>query len=212
MSIIKRFVYKIIDYRLSFFNNYSKIIRLEEDNIKNLKIVLNREKLLQHLPKNGIVAELGVDKGDFSEQIMTYNSPNKLYLIDLWKSERYNRNKMNFVKKRFYKEIEQGKIVILRGKSIDELKKFDDNYFDWIYIDTTHSYLQTIQELNICRLKVKNNGIIAGHDYSKGNINKGLPYGVVLAVNEFCLKYNWEFLYLTHETHRNLSYAIRKIN
>ena len=164
------------------------------------------------MPKNAIVAELGIDTGDFSKKIMTITNPKKLYLIDIWKTNRYNRNKMDYVKKRFENDINLKRISVIRGKSEEELEKFDNNFFDWIYIDTTHSYLQTIKELNICRLKVKNNGIIAGHDYSKGNINKGLPYGVVLAVNEFCLKYNWEFLYLTHETHRNLSYAIRKIN
>jgi len=206
-----RFIYKMIDYRLSKNKKYSEIIKLGHNNIKNLKIILDREKLLQYLPKKGIVAELGVDEGDFSEKIMTYTTPRKLYLIDMWKTERYNKNKMNFVKKKFENEINLRKIVLIRGKSEKELEKFDDNYFDWIYFDTTHSYLQTKKELNICRLKIKENGIIAGHDYSKGNINKGMPYGVVLAVNEFCIKFNWEFIYLTHETHRNLSYAIRKI-
>ena len=211
MTIIKRMIYKILDFRLSKSSKYSKIISLKPNNIKNLKVVLDKEKLLQHLPKKGIVAELGVDKGDFSEKITAYTAPKKLYLIDVWKTKRYNKNKMNFVKKRFENEIDLGRIVIKRGKSEKVLKKFDDNYFDWVYIDTTHSYLQTIKELKLCRLKVKENGIIAGHDYSKGNINRGLPYGVVLAVNEFCIKFDWEFIYLTHETHRNLSYAIRKI-
>ena len=211
MSFIKRIIYKILDYRLSESNKYSKIISLKVDTIKNLKIILDKEKLLQQFPKKGIVAELGVDNGDFSEKIMTYTAPVKLYLVDVWKTNRYNKNKMNFVKKRFENEINLGRIVIIRGNSEKVLKKFDDNYFDWVYIDTTHSYLQTIKELKLCRLKVKENGIIAGHDYSKGNINRGLPYGVVLAVNEFCIKLDWEFIYLTHETHRNLSYAIRKI-
>ena len=212
MSIIKRMIYKIFDYRLAYFDNYSKMVSLKDANIKNLKVILNKYKLLQNLPKNAIVAELGVDNGDFSEKIMTITTPKKLYLIDIWKTNRYNRNKMDYVKKRFENDINLKRISVIRGKSEEELEKFDNNFFDWIYIDTTHSYLQTIKELNICRLKVKNNGIIAGHDYSKGNIKKGLPYGVVLAVNEFCQKNHWEFLYLTHETNRNLSYAIRKIN
>ena len=211
MSIIKRMVYKILDYRLAWSDKYSKMVSLKDANIKNLKIILNKDKLLQLLPKNAIVAELGVDNGDFSEKIETLTNPKKLYLIDIWKTKRYNKNKMNQVKKRFENEIKLGKISVIKGKSDKEITKFDDNYFDWVYIDTTHSYLQTIKELEICRSKVKKDGIIAGHDYSKGNINRGLPYGVVLAVNEFCIKFSWEFIYLTHETHRNLSYAIRKI-
>jgi len=61
-------------------------------------------------------------------------------------------------------------------------------------------------------LKVKDGGIIAGHDYCKGNVKIALEYGVVQAVNEFCLKFNWEFIYLTHETDRALSFAIQKIS
>ena len=60
-------------------------------------------------------------------------------------------------------------------------------------------------------MKVKDGGIIAGHDYCQGNINDALAYGVVLAVNQFCIKYDWEFIYITHKTDRNLSFAIKKI-
>lgn len=38
-------------------------MELEEKHIKNLKVVLNRNKLLELLPKNAIVAELGVGEG-----------------------------------------------------------------------------------------------------------------------------------------------------
>ncbi len=118
---------------------------------------------------------------------------------------------MVYVKKRFQKEIDAGKVIIIRDTSEKELKKFENGYFDWVYIDTAHSYQQTVKELELCRLKVKDDGIIAGHDYCQGNINKAIAYGVVQAVNQFCIKYNWEFIYLTHETERTLSFAIKKI-
>lgn len=180
-------------------------------NIGNLKVILNRDELLELLPKNGIIAELGVDMGDFSKQIISHAKPKKLYLIDSWDSKRFSLDKMDHVKKRFHNEINAGIVLIRRGRSEQELEKFENNYFDWVYIDTTHSYLQTLKELELSRIKVKDGGIIAGHDYSKGNISKASEYGVVEAVNHFCIKYDWEFIYLTHETTRSLSYAIRKI-
>ncbi|KKM15108.1 hypothetical protein LCGC14_1699400, partial [marine sediment metagenome] len=144
-------------------------------------------------------------------KITSLAQPKKLYLIDTWDSERYNRNKMVYVQKRFQKEINAGKVKIIRGTSEKELKKFENGYFDWVYIDTSHSYKQIVKELELCRLKVKDGGIIAGHDYCQGNINIALAYGVVQAVNQFCVKNDWEFIYLTHETDRNLSFAIKKI-
>ncbi len=186
-------------------------VRLQQKNIKNLKVVLSREELLKFLPKHGIVTELGVDKGDFSIKIISLTHPKKLYLIDTWVSERYNENKMNYVTKRFKKEIDAGIVAIKRGTSEKELNKFEDNFFDGVYIDTSHSYKQTVEELELCRMKVKDGGIIAGHDYCQGNITEALAYGVVQAVNQFCINQDWEFIYLTHETDRNLSFAIKKI-
>jgi len=186
-------------------------VRLQQKNIKNLKVVLNREDLLKLLPKNSIFAELGVDKGDFSAKIISFTQPKKLYLIDIWETERYDKNKMNFVKKRFQKEIDARRVYIIRGRSEKVLKKFEDGYFDCVYIDTSHSYKQTVKELELCRMKVKDGGIITGHDYCRGNISQALAYGVVQAVNQFCIKFVWEFIYLTHETERNLSFAIKKI-
>ena len=118
---------------------------------------------------------------------------------------------MNYVTKRFQKKIDAGIVFVIRGTSEKELKKFENAYFDWVYIDTSHSYKQTVEELELCRMKVKDDGIIAGHDYCQGNINEALAYGVVQAVNQFCIAFDWEFIYLTHETHRILSFAIKKI-
>lgn len=190
--------------------NENQVI-LHQKHIDNLKVVIDRETMLKFLPKNGIIAELGVDQGDFSNKILSITNPEKLYLIDTWASKRYNKNKMDHVRRRFQKEINTGRVIIIRSKSEITLKKFEDGYFNWFYIDTSHSYRHTVKELELCKLKVKDGGIIAGHDYCQGNIKEAFAYGVVQAVNEFCVKNNWEFILLTHETDRGLSFAIKKI-
>jgi hypothetical protein len=58
---------------------------------------------------------------------------------------------------------------------------------------------------------MKLGGIIAGHDYIMGNWNAGHRYGVVEAVRAFCLRYNWELIFLTHELDNHPSFAIREI-
>jgi len=212
-KLVNLFGYNLLISRIKVDSNtnFAHQVRLSHKHINNLKVVITREILLKSLPKNSIIAELGVDKGDFSDKIISLTQPKKLYLIDIWDSERYNTDKMVYVKKRFQKEIDTGKVIIIRGTSQKELLKFKDGYFDWVYIDTAHTYQQTVKELELCRLKVNDGGIIAGHDYCQGDINNALVYGVVQAVNQFCIKYNWEFIYLTHETDRKLSFAIRKI-
>jgi hypothetical protein len=186
-------------------------MEMEEKHIVNLKILLDRYKLLELLPKNAIAAEIGVDEGIFSKRLILSTKPKKLHLIDSWASDRFSESKLDSIKKRFRGQIESGIIVINRGDSLEELGKFEDHYFDWVYLDTTHDYKSTKLELKLLERKVKKDGIIAGHDYTDGNVITGYRYGIVDAVNEFCVKNDWEMIYLTHESNRYLTYALRKI-
>ena len=185
--------------------------RLTSRHIKNLRVVKSRSRLLPLMPSNAIVAEVGVDEGNFSEKILSLTQPKVLHLVDAWGSQRFGEEKFNKVRNRFGAEMERGQVVIHRGISWDELQKFPDGYFDWIYLDTSHTYEGTAKELEVSRLKVKPDGLISGHDYSVGNIKKALPYGVIHAVNEFCIGHDWEMIYLTHEPNRYLSYVLRRM-
>lgn len=184
---------------------------LEEKHISNLKVLTNRTVLLGTLPKNGIVAELGVNKGEFSQEILSISNPQVLHLVDVWGSERYHDGLRSHVQSMFQNQIYVGKIKIHQGYSTDLASIFDNGYFDWIYIDTDHSYQVTKDELYAYKDKIKPRGFIAGHDYSQGNWGKILRYGVMEAVHEFCIREDWELIYLTTDMSNNPSFAIRKI-
>ena len=185
--------------------------KLEQRNIANCKILLDRKVLLENLPKDAVVAEIGVDKGDFSEQILDICTPAKLYLVDAWHSERYHDGLFNQVIDRFSEEIDSGKLEIKRGLSIEMASEFAEQSLDWIYIDTDHSYETTIRELCLYLPKLKAGGIISGHDYTMGNFIKWYRYGVIEAVHQFCATFDWELIFITAETIENQSFAIRKI-
>lgn len=184
-------------------------IDLTKEHIKNLKILTDKTALLDIFPKHSVAAEIGVSRGEYTEKILSIVQPRQLHLIDSWGSEPYQFKKL--VEDRFKKEIQSGQVIICQGISTDILEKKDDRMFDWVYIDTDHSYETTAKELELCRTKVKKGGIIAGHDYVTGFWNLNLRYGVIEAVHEFCVKYNWEMIYLTIEHHRHLSFAIREM-
>jgi|JI10StandDraft_1071094.scaffolds.fasta_scaffold178402_2 predicted O-methyltransferase YrrM len=186
------------------------MVELRMEHLSNLCIVTDRQAFLERFPKGGIVAEMGVASGDFSAMILATCAPQVLHLVDFWGSDRYASGRSR-VEDRFKKEIAEGKVVINLGLSTDVLTRFPDGSFDWVYIDTDHGYPVTAAELELARTKVKKGGTIAGHDYVIGNWNGGVRYGVVEAVHEFCVKYHWELILLTHETDRHLSFAIREI-
>lgn len=216
LSSIKTNLYKritkIVGKEISKIERSIPSVELGQLHIDNLKALESREALLRQLPKNKVVAELGVNKGEFSQMILEINQPAKFHLIDLWASQRYHLGLKKGVEEKFSKEIQKGFVEIHQGMSTDLANQFPENYFDWIYIDTDHTYQTTKSELLLYKDKMKPGGIIAGHDFVKGNMISQLRYGVKEAVYEFCYNENWEIIYLTMELKENPSFAIRKMN
>ncbi len=218
MKLLKKLIFGLIGFFIRLNNKIHerksgdvKLYKLSNEHIQNLKILLDREELLSFLPKNGVVAELGVDEGEFSQKILDINLPQKLILIDAYETKRYSLKKLELIKNKFSKQIKDGKVEIRKGYSTDFASYFPDEFFDWIYIDTNHTYQTTMRELLLYSEKIKRNGFICGHDYVLGNWKAHGKYGVIEAVREFCALNNWEFVYLTFEEHNHHSFCIRKL-
>ncbi|WCH27081.1 class I SAM-dependent methyltransferase [Aeromonas salmonicida] len=187
-------------------------IPLLQHHIEGATLLTDRLSLLTLLPKHGVVAELGVAAGDFSRQISEICQPSKLHLVDIWGSERYGESLYLSVNSHFHQQQQRGEVIIHRKPSLEALESFPDQTFDWVYIDTTHSYELTRDELRASARKVKSTGIIAGHDYMQGNWCSQYRYGVIEAVHEFCVEYNYRVLYLTMDISESLSFSLVKNN
>jgi predicted O-methyltransferase YrrM len=59
-------------------------------------------------------------------------------------------------------------INIIREESIVASKKFKDEFFDFIFIDASHSYNDVKNDIISWMPKLKKGGIIAGDDYDIG--------------------------------------------
>ncbi|HYX05273.1 MAG TPA: hypothetical protein VE912_00930, partial [Bacteroidales bacterium] len=73
-------------------------VPLEQKNIQNCELLLNRNTLLKKMPKGSIVGEIGVDEGKFSRLIYNEIKPYKLHLIDIWSTDRYHDGKFQMVR------------------------------------------------------------------------------------------------------------------
>jgi len=152
-----------------------------------LRPVSKRRFLLEKMPKNSICVEIGVFEGDFSEQILKIVKPKKLFLIDPWpKKNPKEEKRYQKVVDRFQSEIKNGDVVVYRSFSHDVIEKFENNFFDWIYLDGGHSYDNLKEQFSDYLPKVKLHGFVTGDDY--GREDENYRNNVTRAVDEFISK------------------------
>lgn len=136
-----------------------------------------RDRMLGKMPKGGVVAEIGVWEGKFSDKILTLTDPKELHLIDPWlyqpefNNTGFGRKKNEARMDEMFGEVaarfaDKPAVKLHRAKSQDALSAFPDGYFDWVYIDGNHNEPFIGQDLDIACLKVKPGGIIAGDDFN----------------------------------------------
>jgi hypothetical protein len=171
--------------------------------------------LKPYLMENAVAGELGVLKGDFSQQIIQSLKPARLHLVDPWylqgpewqweSGDRSTTHALMGILKDFEKELTSGQVVLNIGYDQDVLAALPDAYFDWAYLDTTHEYAQTRTELQLLQRKVKASGVIAGDDWRPNPMHP--HHGVYKAVQEVVADGQYEILYADSE---NLQWAIHR--
>lgn len=156
------------------------------------KVLANRELALRELKKGGIVAEVGVAFGGFSEKILSCLEPSKFYAIDMYDDqikgfwdknifEEQELSHFDWYKKKFESYLDKGIMEMRQGLSWDCLADFPDEFFDYVYLDAAHDYESVKKDVTALYPKMKHNGIIQFNDYTYGNPR--VIYGVVPVVN-----------------------------
>ena len=86
------------------------------------------------------------------------------------------KNKQDIIYSSFIKNIEpyKNKIHHTRGFSNKEIFKFDDNFFDIIYIDGNHEPEYVLEDAVLSFRKLKHNGILIFDDYMWYGSDKGI--------------------------------------
>lgn len=168
---------------------------------------MDRYALLRHVPRNSVAAEIGVAYGRFTRAIMDTTAPAKLHLIDAWKfqekvelqndsnnvgQDEQDRRYQGIVET-YAADIAAGRVTVHRAWSHQAAQEFPDGYFDWIYLDADHSYDSVKRDLEAFWPKIKEDGLLLGHDYMWHAM---IPFGVVTAVNEFVERHGLTFVAL----------------
>ncbi len=171
--------------------------------------------MAKYLPPNGIGAELGVLKGNFSPVLFQYSQARELHLIDPWYFYTShwdwaggNTSTVDALRKVLLENkqlINQKRVFVHVQDDLQALLTFPDAYFDWVYIDSSHAYEHTQNELQILLTKVKSSGIICGDDWQPNPSHR--HHGVYKAVTEFMQLHNFEIIYADTQ---NLQWFIKR--
>jgi hypothetical protein len=164
---------------------------------------------------NGIFVEIGTDKGEFADFILSSNNSCVLYSIDPYiKYDEYNDAINNITGDKLYESVKMkltnkygNRIKFIRKFSHDAIVDVPDN-IDFVYIDGNHSYKYVYQDIKDWYSKIKSNGIIIGDDAvdvdntkrdEKNNVYiEWIPgcygeYGVIKAFDDFTKKNTYSY-------------------
>lgn len=152
----------------------------------------SRADLIKLIPTGSTVAEIGVFKGEFSDEILTACSPKKLLLVDIWTGKFGSGDKdgknhveipnmadayLDLCQKHQFSTV----VNMIRCDSATFFRRWAKNSIDAVYIDADHSYDAVFFDLAGSLEVLKPSGFLMGHDYH-GDVRR--------AVDDFCAYHN----------------------
>jgi len=160
----------VYDFLESIDSNFQNYI-LHPSYTYALIEVWNRMCLIDTIPKNTIGVEVGVAEGNHAFQMWYKLKPSHIYLVDTWDnsiniepfgSQEILSGLYDITKKRFERN---ENVSIIKKSSSDASECFDDGVLDWVYLDAGHDYDSLYTDLQLWAPKIKDGGLILGHDY-----------------------------------------------
>lgn len=146
-------------------------------------------KMVKEAPSEARFVEVGSWKGRSSAYmgVEIHNSGKKIHFdcVDTWMGSIEHQNDpfvlSDMLYFEFLKNTESLRHIIrpIRSTSLDAAKLYGDESLDFVFIDASHEYEDVMNDIITWFPKVKNGGVISGHDY------RGDFPGVIRAVNDF---------------------------
>jgi len=103
------------------------------------------------------IVEVGVFRGDYTSTYYSQLYGSKIYLVDLWETSSHD----GYISGIHPGDIEEGylsvtntykddpNVFVCKGFSNYWAGQFEDQYFDWIYLDADHSRQAVLNDLKI---------------------------------------------------------------
>ena len=133
------------------------------------------------------IAEIGVFEGKTCQYLVDKHEFRNYFLIDPYSDySEYDDSRADSLRledayQKILKIVDKNECIQhFKMFSTEAISNVQDNSLDLVFIDANHDYLFVKQDIELWKKKVKQGGIIAGHDYNYPGIT-----GVKKAVDEF---------------------------
>ena len=163
------------------------------------KLPFYREKIYDLFKELGYKkgAEIGVSRGRNAKNIIAAIPDVLLYGVDCYQAVGQRtlgvqRRTRKIMKEKLSQEIDSGRFVLIRKFSMDALPDIKNESLDFVYIDADHTFDFAMQDIIAWSKKVRNGGIVSGHDYYNSH-----KEGVGKAVNAYVNAHEIKNLFLT---------------
>jgi len=155
-------------------------------------------------------AEIGVDKGGFSQHLLSKSNLKMLYCIDPWIDDfgsGYGKltydpkgeNRMQECADCLKEFIEEERAELVKGTGLEVAPEIPDGCLDFVYIDGDHSLEGVFYDIYSWTSKVRTGGVVAGHDYKDGPKSGmfdywggHLDFSVKTVVDYYCARYGYK--------------------
>jgi hypothetical protein len=140
-----------------------------------------------------MVAEIGVDNGKTSKQLLAQHQGLILYMVDWWQKPpadntyAHSGASIAIQDNNYFSRTEQNcraianqykkRAFILKGDSVKQAELIDAGKLDLVFIDADHSYEGCKRDILAWKSKVKKGGYVSGHDYAhpdQGEVKKAV--------------------------------------
>jgi len=146
----------------------------------------NRIELAQHFAKLGFTkgVEVGVCDGIYSEKLMDNIPDLILYGIDPYTEyPGYPKERIEEKRRQAIERLSKyPNYILVEARSTEAAKLIPDKSIDFVFIDGAHDYESVMEDIKTWYPKVRDGGILSGHDYYQG---KSGGMGVMEAVDKF---------------------------
>jgi hypothetical protein len=178
---------------------------LQPKHLEGAKLYANRHELIRGLrvPREPVVAEIGVALGDFSKFLIETLRPKQFHAFDVFllHTERviWGRPPQEVLGNKthleFYRDVMRGRHVVYHeGPSAETLKTLPAQSLDLAYIDGAHYYEGVRRDAEESVRALKPDGVIIFNDYIAHDHYQGSDYHVIPVANRLIVEEDWRVI------------------